>query len=181
MNDDPDSPSLNVIVRIEDEAWLHDLPDAHALSSDAALATLTNSPSGCAGNAESIEVSVLLTSDAAVQNLNRDYRGQDRPTNVLAFEADKPEDEATAAGVPLLLGDVVLARETLLREAKAQGKAPADHLRHLVVHGALHLLGFDHQAEAEAERMEAAEIAILAVLGIADPYAPARPTLRAVT
>lgn len=179
MNDDPDSPSLNVIVRIEDEAWLGDLPAAHALSSDAALAALAGSSSQAM--ARSIEVGLLLTSDEAMRALNRDYRGQDRPTNVLAFEAGEPEGEAMAAGQTLLLGDVVLARETLLREAQAQDKAPADHLRHLVVHGVLHLLGFDHEAEAEAARMEAAEIEILDSLGVADPYGPAGERVRALS
>ena len=179
MNDDPDSPSLNVIVRIEDEAWLRDLPDAQALSIDAALATLACSKTGALAEAGSIELGLLLTSDEAMRALNRDYRGQDRPTNVLAFEASAPAGEARAAGQPRLLGDVVLARETLLREAQAQGKAAVDHLRHLVVHGVLHLLGFDHQAEAEAARMEAAEVEILGGLGVADPYAGAGGRVRA--
>ena len=185
MNDDPDSPSLNVpsvnvIVRLEDEAWLDDLPDAQALSIDAAVAALLRAPaSPPAGPAAAagLEVGLVLTSDQAVRALNRDYRGQDKPTNVLAFEADTPAgphpDIPAALALPLMLGDVVLARETLLREARDQGKAPADHLCHLVVHGVLHLLGYDHEDVVDAAWMEAAEVAILEGLGVADPYVSA--------
>jgi probable rRNA maturation factor len=101
--------------------------------------------------------------------LNRDWRGQDKPTNVLAFPAGM--DEAAAPGAPLLLGDVVLAYETVAAEAAAQGKDFAAHLRHLIVHGVLHLVGHDHDEAAAAERMEAVERTILAGFGIADPYA----------
>jgi probable rRNA maturation factor len=120
------------------------------------------------------ELSLVLADDAAVRELNRVWRGKDRPTNVLSFPA---QDPVTPGGVPPLpgvpwpLGDVVLAYETVAAEAAAQGKDFADHLRHLVVHGVLHLLGHDHEAETEAERMEALETVILARLGVADPYA----------
>ena len=179
MNDDPDSPCLNVIVRIEDEAWPRDLPEVQALAVDAAVATLTlASPERIAGS-QGIEVGLLLTSDNAIQALNRHYRGFDRPTNVLAFEAGDSQDAARSAEELLLLGDVVLARETLLREARDQGKPPHDHLRHLVVHGVLHLLGFDHEADDDAARMEATEVAVLERLGIADPYAAIEGDARA--
>ncbi len=185
MNDDPDSPSpnapsLNVIVRLEDEAWLDELPDAQALSIDAAVAALLRAPAGPPASpaaAAGLEVGLVLTGDQAVRALNRDYRGQDKPTNVLAFEADTsagPHPGMPAAlALPLMLGDVVLARETLLREAREQGKAPGDHLRHLVVHGVLHLLGYDHEDDEDAAQMEAAEVAILEGLGVADPYVAA--------
>ena len=106
---------------------------------------------------------MLLTGDAAVRALNARFRGQDRPTNVLAFPAP-----ATAAGA---LGDIALAYGVCAAEARAQGKPLADHLQHLVVHGALHLLGLDHQTEAEAAAMEARERRVLAGLGVPDPYA----------
>jgi probable rRNA maturation factor len=109
-----------------------------------------------------------------VRTLNRDYRGRDAPTNVLAFPQQDPAvqpDPVTQTDGPLLLGDVVLAFETVRREAASQDKTLADHTRHLVVHGLLHLFGFDHDTEATAAEMEGRETAILAALGVADPYA----------
>ncbi|HZH27838.1 MAG TPA: rRNA maturation RNase YbeY [Azospirillaceae bacterium] len=122
---------------------------------------------------EGAEMSVTLSDDESVRVLNRDYRGKDKPTNVLSFAlADETEESVTSgAGFPILLGDVVLAFETVDREAREQGKALSDHVAHLVVHGVLHLLGFTHDEEDEASRMEALETAVLATLGIADPYA----------
>jgi probable rRNA maturation factor len=122
-----------------------------------------------AGNAEA-ELSVVLADDDFVQGLNRQFRGQDKPTNVLSFPAESFE-AGEAEGEPAPLGDVIIARQTLLREAEAEGKAPLDHLRHLIVHGTLHLLGFDHDDDDEAECMEAVERLALASLGVADPYA----------
>ena len=106
---------------------------------------------------------------AAHQKGHRTWRGKDSSTNVLAFPAADPS-VPVPPGAPLLLGDVVLAFETVRREAVEQQKPLADHLRHLVVHGVLHLLGFDHEITREAERMEALEVAVLATLGIPDPY-----------
>lgn len=120
------------------------------------------------------ELSVVFADDATVQRLNRDYRGKDAPTNVLSFaltEADEPVVfESGGPGAPLMLGDVVLALETVLAEAARDNKAAVDHARHLVVHGILHLLGHDHMTDAEAEAMERIETAVLARFGIADPY-----------
>ena len=112
------------------------------------------------------EVSLLLTDDAEVTALNARWRGQDKPTNVLSFPsapADRLLDSAT-------LGDVALAFETLKREAEAWGVPLQDHYRHLVTHGFLHLIGYDHETDDEAERMEALETRILAGLGVSDPY-----------
>jgi probable rRNA maturation factor len=111
------------------------------------------------------EVSILLTDDQEMRALNRTWRGKDAPTNVLSFPAS---DDPTEPG---LLGDVALAYETTLDEAQAIGIAVSDHAAHLVVHGVLHLLGFDHMEEDEAEQMEALERQALASLGIAGPYA----------
>ncbi len=112
------------------------------------------------------EISVVLADDGLVRRLNRDYRGQDRPTNVLSFVAEDRGGEERVQ----LLGDVVLALETIVLEASGQGKPVADHVSHLVVHGVLHLLGYDHRSEGEAAEMEALEIRVLAGLGVADPY-----------
>ena len=112
------------------------------------------------------EVSVILTSDAEQRILNRDWRGIDRPTNVLSF----PQIEPFGA-VSGLLGDIILARETLEKEASEQSVSFDDHFTHLVVHGFLHLLGYDHIKDDEALAMEGLETQILASLGVADPYA----------
>lgn len=111
------------------------------------------------------QVTLLLTGDAEMRDLNRTWRGKDAATNVLSF----PAGEAT--GEPGLLGEIVLAYETTLKEAREQAIALQDHVSHLVIHGVLHLLGFDHVEDEEAERMENLERTALASLGIADPYA----------
>ena len=114
--------------------------------------------------AASGEVSVVLTDDAAMQKLNREWRGLDKPTNVLSFPA------APGAAAPTLLGDIVIAYETVAREAAAEGKLFADHVAHLAVHGFLHLLGYDHDSDARAEEMERLETRILARLDVPDPH-----------
>lgn len=112
-------------------------------------------------------VMVLFADDACVRPLNAHWRGQDKPTNILSF----PADAALPDGSEAHAGDLVLAGETVAREAAEQGKSLHDHLVHLLVHGLFHLAGLDHQVEAEAEAMEAAERAALKAVGIADPYA----------
>jgi len=114
------------------------------------------------------EVSVVLADDALIRRLNRQWRRIDQATDVLSFPV---VDEEPPPRAPFLMGDVVLAFETVAREAQEQGKSLADHMRHLVVHGVLHLMGYDHEAPEEAERMEALETEVLARLGVADPYA----------
>lgn len=118
------------------------------------------------------EACVALSCDAAVHVLNRTYRGKDAPTNVLSFPAPAAMSGGDAGGGPRPLGDLVLAYETLVREAREQGVPLAHHLQHLVVHGLLHLLGFDHEDDEGAEEMEALEAEILAGLGISNPYQP---------
>ncbi|WP_193219508.1 rRNA maturation RNase YbeY [Bosea sp. 29B] len=117
------------------------------------------------------ELSLLLTDDKRIRIVNRDWRGFDKATNVLSFPAAPPERIASSP----VIGDIVIALETVAREANAEEKSFGDHLSHLVIHGLLHLLGEDHETEAEAQRMEALETAALARLGIADPYASSEP------
>jgi probable rRNA maturation factor len=112
------------------------------------------------------EVSFVATDDAHIRALNRSYRRKDTPTNVLSF----PGKSAESGRFGPLLGDIVVARETIAREAEAGGLTFEDHLSHLIVHGFLHLLGYDHVQDADAAFMERLETAILADLGIADPY-----------
>jgi probable rRNA maturation factor len=117
------------------------------------------------------EATIVLSDDSEMRTMNRTWRGKDASTNVLSFLSGLPAGEAQ--GEPYPLGDVVLAGETVLREADQQGIPVADHVAHIVVHGVLHLLGHDHERDDDAERMEALETKVLAGLGIADPYAEA--------
>jgi probable rRNA maturation factor len=135
----------------------------------ALAAALAPSPAG-----SSFEISIVLADDTLLRSLNRRWREKDGPTNVLSFPAQDFSRGLTATapipGLAMPLGDVVLAFETVRREAVVQGKALGDHLAHLVVHGALHLLGFDHMTDEDASRMEGLERQALRVMGIADPY-----------
>ncbi len=119
-----------------------------------------------------VEISVLLTGDTEVRDLNAEYRGKHQPTNVLSFPMLDPEDlrDASVAGPELLLGDIILARGVCEAEAADKGVSVEDHATHLVVHGTLHLLGYDHRGDAEAADMEAREVRALDRLGIANPY-----------
>jgi probable rRNA maturation factor len=170
--------ALDAAVLIQDGRWTDALPTVDEVARRAALGAWAALPPGARAHAPAgAEVSVVLADDARVQELNRIYRGQDKPTNVLSFaNLEDVHAPDLPDGEPVLLGDVVLARETVLAEARAQGKTPGDHLSHLCVHGLLHLLGYDHMADAEAETMEALERRVLAGLGIADPYALAAST-----
>jgi probable rRNA maturation factor len=120
-----------------------------------------------AGPGEGGDVSLCLADDAALQALNLRWRGPDKPTNVLSF----PAAPLGHGGDGTALGDIALAYETLAREAQDLGVPLADHYRHLLAHGFLHLIGYDHETDAEAERMEALETRILTRLGVGDPYA----------
>ena len=145
---------IDVALIVEGEVWSA-LGDLDALSRRAFAAAAKQAP------AEGL-VSLLLTDDSELQQLNRDFRGKDKPTDVLSFPAlpmDRP-----------LLGDIAVAHGVAARGGAAQGKAMPDHLPHLLIHGYLHLLGHDHETPAEAELMESLEISALASLGIANPY-----------
>jgi probable rRNA maturation factor len=148
---------------IEEEAWRAEVPDAEALAVRAAEAAL-------AGAARSGDVALLLTGDDTLADLNRRFRGKPGPTNVLSFPA--------LSGAGEHLGDVAVAYGVCAREAKAQGKRLEHHLMHLVAHGVLHLVGYDHQTESEAQTMEALERRVLEGLGAPDPYQTAEPDAR---
>jgi probable rRNA maturation factor len=118
------------------------------------------------------ELAVMLTDDAGIRTLNSNWRGIDKPTNVLSFPALRPPTRVpNADDVPPMLGDIAIAYETTRREADDEQKPFDHHLSHLTVHGFLHLVGYDHETDDEAEAMEVLEIEILAQLGIPDPYA----------
>jgi probable rRNA maturation factor len=173
MPDSADSRSRSE-RRLETPLWLsldilHEagdwsqLADPETLASAAAQA-VARAPE-FAGRAPA-EACLALSDDASVRDLNARYRGKDKPTNVLSFPAPKTSGDVQGTG----LGDIVLASETLAREARELGVPLAQHFQHLVVHGLLHLLGFDHETDAEADDMESLEIEILAGLGLPNPY-----------
>lgn len=118
------------------------------------------------------ELAIMLTDDAGIRTLNQNWRGIDKPTNVLSFPALQPPEGADEPDdMPRMLGDIAIAYETTRREADEEDKAFANHLSHLAIHGFLHLVGYDHEKDDEAEEMETLEREILATLGIPDPYA----------
>lgn len=168
MSDEPPSSPFHCDVTHLAGDWQTCLPGA-AETAAAAIRAAWHAVPPHRRPAGAAEVSLALADDATVRHLNATFRGQDKATNVLSFAALEGDAPATP-GEPAALGDIVLALETVLREAATQEKAPADHLRHLCVHGLLHLLGFDHQDEAEAAEMEALEIRVLAGLGVGNPY-----------
>ncbi|MGV7120256.1 rRNA maturation RNase YbeY [Sphingopyxis sp. 550A] len=152
-----------------------DALDWEARAAEAAAAALALTPwAELANAAPLVEIAVRLTDDAEVHALNRDFRGRDKPTNVLSFpqvQADLLDTLSNSDDGEILLGDIVLARETCAREAAEKGVSIADHATHLIVHGTLHLVGYDHMDDPSAQAMEALEVKALASLGIANPYA----------
>lgn len=160
----PDAVELDITVEAGD--WSA-FPDAEQLVAAAGAALSRHRDGeGLLGR----QACIVLADDSFVQRLNATYRAKDKPTNVLSFPFEPPPGMPESES-DRILGDIILAAETLQREAAELGVPPAHHLQHLVVHGLLHLLGFDHIEDAEAEEMEAIETDVLAGLGIADPYA----------
>lgn len=160
---------LDLAVTIEAPDWESLLPEAESLGRRAALAAFAAAPHPD----RPCEAGLLLADDKTLRRLNRQYRGKDKATNVLSFPAWEGEDPAAGVpeGAPVLLGDVAVAAGVLAAEAEVQEKSLADHFSHLVVHGILHLMGYDHErGEREAADMEDLERRVLAGLGIPDPY-----------
>jgi probable rRNA maturation factor len=160
-------------VAAQAEGWPE--ADWEALAARAAAAALAQSPYGeWLTTPTCIEIAVRLTSDDEVHQLNAQYRHKDKPTNVLSFPMIQPDLLETVTqnsdDGEVILGDIVLAYGVCAREAEERGVSTADHAAHLIVHGTLHLLGYDHQGDAEAEAMEDMERAALADLGLHDPY-----------
>lgn len=164
---------LEIAVQREGD-WPEDI-DWEALATRAATAAIARTPQAeWIAHSVSIEIAVRLTGDDEVQTLNRDYRGKDKPTNVLSFPMVQPDLLNTVTqgsdDGEVLLGDLVLAHGVCAAEAADKQISLADHATHLIVHGTLHLLGHDHGDDAEAAAMEGLERDVLAGLGIADPY-----------
>jgi probable rRNA maturation factor len=160
----PSTVSLDIDLTIEAGAW----PSQAALDGLVGKATVATFEELAEKYTGHCELSVVFTDDAHIRELNAAWRGKDKPTNVLSF----PAFPASSGGsLPPMLGDIVLSAETVSREAALEDKPLGNHISHLVIHGLLHLLGYDHETDAEAEVMEAAERAVLARLAIPDPYA----------
>ena len=150
-------------------------PDAEAIIHRAIAAAAETVDTGLAIGAGEAELAVMLTDDAGIRTLNSNWRGIDKPTNVLSFPALQPTGRSGPDDAPRMLGDIAIAYETTRKEADDEQKPFDHHLSHLAVHGFLHLIGYDHEKDTDAEAMEALEQEILAQLGIPDPYADRDP------
>ncbi|MCK1710243.1 MULTISPECIES: rRNA maturation RNase YbeY [unclassified Bradyrhizobium] len=160
----PNLPMTEVLVVAD--CWQSE-PDAETVIQRAVAAAAESVDEDVA----EAEVAVMLTDDAGIRTLNSNWRGLDKPTNVLSFPALQPEGARKQGDAPRMLGDIAIAYETMRREADEEQKPFDHHLSHLAVHGFLHLVGYDHENDDDAEEMEALETQILAHLGIPDPYA----------
>ena len=160
----PDT-KLRLALEIEDPRWVGALPDAAELLEKAIALALDD----VRGEGRIIEVGVRLVDDGTIQALNRDWRGRDKPTNVLSFPLGDPGPVGDP-DFPWLIGDIVMSFDTVTAESIRDGKPLEHHVVHLAIHAALHLIGHDHEDEAEADAMEATEVKLLAGFGIPDPY-----------
>ncbi len=165
--------SMDIQISVEDDAWpSEDVLQALSERVLGAAAAYLAAEEGQPFPPMEPELSLVFTGDAAIREINAEWRGQDKPTNVLSF----PAYPLQPGGMPgPMLGDIIIARETVEREAIDLSKPFDEHLTHLLVHGFLHLFGYDHIESAEAETMEGLETRILASLGLSDPYAGQDP------
>ena len=153
-------------VLVTADCW-REVPDAEAVI----LRAITAAAATIDAELDGVELAVMLTDDAGIRTLNKNWRGIDKPTNVLSFPALQPSAPPRDDDPPRMLGDIAIAYETLRREADEEAKPFDHHLSHLAIHGFLHLIGYDHENDEDAEDMESLETEILAQLGIPDPYA----------
>lgn len=166
-------PQLDIQISVEDEGWQEE--DTLLMLADRVLSAAAKDLSSSESQPfppKPVELSLVFTGDEEIRQINAEWRGKDKPTNVLSFPAFPIEPGAMPGP---MLGDIVIARETVEREAADLEKSPEAHLTHLLVHGFLHLFGYDHLENDEAERMETIETRILATLGLSDPYAGQDP------
>ena len=163
----PQKHTPNIDVSVQDPEW-ENISDIEQLIKTVVTTTLGHVIMPREVEDRDLEISIVLANDDLVHVLNREYRDNNKPTNVLTF-ANLDGDDIPTEGV-LNLGDVILSFQTIEREAQEQGKFPLDHIKHLTVHGVLHLLGYDHQNDDEANDMETLEIRVLEQLGVQNPY-----------
>ena len=162
---------LNISVNIAEPMWKTYISEVEEIIEKAACSAFEHGKyfSHLLNDEQNIILSVECTNDNHIQHLNKEYRGKDKPTNVLSFP-QLSEDMPQIESIPVILGDVVLSFETMKREAEEQEKTFSFHLSHLVVHGVLHLLGFDHIEDDDAEKMENLEKDVMKKLGYESPY-----------
>ncbi|PCJ97293.1 MAG: rRNA maturation RNase YbeY [Zetaproteobacteria bacterium] len=153
-------------ISVRENLWITSIPNIELLTQNTITAVLKHS----AHSDQQLELSIVLANNAFIQDLNKQYRNQDKPTNVLSFPQTS-EDDTDAQFLPILnLGDIIIAYETIIKESEEQGKSEVDHYTHMLIHGCLHLLHYDHQNDCEAQTMERIEIEILHEMNIKNPY-----------
>jgi probable rRNA maturation factor len=160
------SPNIEIYITLQDERWNSAINDIDTLIRKTVFKALHNHLNGI----ETAEISIVLADDLFIQELNKTYRNKDMPTNVLSFPMTEFEELEQPLTPFCVLGDIIISYDTIFREAEEQNKPLQDHFTHMMVHGCLHLLHYDHQDEIEAQAMEKLEIDILAPLGIKNPY-----------
>lgn len=165
-----ENSNIDILIDIDDEHWLelHTYDQWHTITHEIITKVISNLEIN-----SKLEISILLTNNKEIAILNKNYRNKDKPTNVLSFpnlSVEEIQNLPNESPYPIMLGDIALAFETILNEAKDENKIFLNHFYHLVVHGMLHLLGYDHENDIDAERMQENEIAILKTLNVTDPY-----------
>lgn len=157
--------TYEIDITVNDDNWINNIPNIRELTEGVIKACLSK----IINNIETIEISVVLADNDFVKNLNRTYRNKDKPTNVLSFPITESND-LKEQQIFVSLGDIVIAFETINSEALEQNKTVKDHFTHMLIHGCLHLIHYDHLTKNEAQEMESLEIDILKTMGIKNPY-----------